>query len=142
MYNLVFHRSSNSFNQSGDPTYIKTKSQLFNLNNFCFFFSGEKHLPFPFSGARLFGESVLFTTLPQPWPPEPRRAPLRGGSGGAAVLFAGSWRYEGRTLATIERHLVRPLDATVLCVLSGESKHGWRQKGQLRTFFPALAGGE
>ena len=65
---------------------------------------------------------------------------------GVAVLFAGSWRYEERTLASLARHLVRPLEATVLCALSGggagTSGSGALERQRMRKFFPALAGGE
>jgi hypothetical protein len=61
-------------------------------------------------------------------------------SAGVAVLFAGSWRYEERTLASLARHLVRPLSATVLCALSGGGGSGWRERQRMKKFFPALAG--
>eukprot|EP00435_Cladocopium_sp_Y103_P005588 s1259_g1.t2 len=66
---------------------------------------------------------------------------MRIARAGVAVLFAGSWRYEERTLASLARHLVRPLSATVLCALSGSSgSRGWRERQQMKKFFPALAG--
>lgn len=89
-------------------------------------------------GAKIFGPSVLFATLPQPQP-KPLR-PSSEGQGGVAVLFAGSWRYEERTLASLARHLVRPLSATVLCALSGGGGSGWRERQRMKKFFPALAG--
>ena len=61
-------------------------------------------------------------------------------SAGVAVLFAGSWRYEERTLASLARHMVRPLSATVLCALSGGGGSGWRERQRMKKFFPALAG--
>lgn len=59
--------------------------------------------------------------------------------GGVAVLFAGSWRYEERTVATVARHVVMPLQAVVLAALSG-SGPGRLEHWQMKRFFPALAG--
>lgn len=76
-------------------------------------------------------------------------------AGGAEVLFAGDWRVEERSLASIARHLVHPLKATVLAVLSASPRgsdhevnrtrgskaaRAVQAKGVLKRFFPALAG--
>lgn len=65
--------------------------------------------------------------------------PFMSLSGGVAVLFAGSWRYEERTVATVARHLVMPLQAVALAVFSG-SGPGRLERWQMKRFFPGLAG--
>eukprot|EP00434_Breviolum_minutum_P032312 symbB.v1.2.028574.t1/scaffold3036.1/size64867/4 len=84
-------------------------------------------------------EPVILVNLPQPYPRRVHHAGTTISGGGVAVLFAGSWRYEERTVATVARHVVMPLQAVVLAALSG-SGPGRLEHWQMKRFFPALAG--
>eukprot|EP00913_Durusdinium_trenchii_P002978 g2759.t1 len=118
--------------------------------------SGERP-PWTLWSKELRGAPLVYALLPQPLAPVRRGARGQTGAGGAgaAVLFAGDWRVEERSLASIARHLVHPLKATVLAVLSASPRgsdhevnrtrgskaaRAVQAKGVLKRFFPALAG--
>ncbi|CAJ1455103.1 unnamed protein product, partial [Effrenium voratum] len=90
------------------------------------------------------GRTVFFSVLEQPLPPllppgRPKHPPAKAAAG-AAVLLAGRWRYCERTVASIARHVTRPLEAVVVAVQSGTSAGGGRAaKAQLRRFFALAA---
>ncbi|CAJ1345332.1 unnamed protein product [Effrenium voratum] len=89
------------------------------------------------------GRTVFFSVLEQPLPPllppgRPKHPPAKAAAG-AAVLLAGRWRYCERTVASIARHVTRPLEAVVVAVQSGTSAGGRAAKAQLRRFFALAA---
>eukprot|EP00913_Durusdinium_trenchii_P026377 g24750.t1 len=62
---------------------------------------------------------VIYSSLPLHVPkPHFLEQPSRGV--GAAVLFAGAWRFSERTALAIRRHLLQPLNAKVFAVSSGK----------------------
>ena len=89
---------------------------------------------------------VIFTAVEQPR--LPRAQASRGmASGkpakparGTAVLFAGDWRFDEGVVASIQRHLVRPLKAKVFAVVSRRGqRHGWVERRSMKKLLPSLA---
>ena len=86
---------------------------------------------------------IIYTALEQPRLPSPRhhsRAGLAEGlSQGAAVLFAGDWRFDEGVVASIQRHLVRPLQARVFAVISWRrQRRGWAERRAMKKLVPSL----
>ena len=85
---------------------------------------------------------IVYTALEQPRLPRPRHSragPAEKGSSGAAVLFAGDWRFDEGVIASIQRHLVRPLQARVFAVISRrKQRRGWAERRAMKKLVPSL----
>lgn len=84
--------------------------------------------------AVLVAEQPLPRRLPAP-------LPLAKAPSGAAVLFAGAWRFSPRVAEDVRRRLVEPLGAAVFAVLSGPAAGAGaaERAAFLRAFGPAVA---